>query len=533
MKKNILKTIQLLSAVLLLTLTFSCETTNLDINENPNSLTLDSSDPNFILNNIQLSFAGQHSTLSSISSGVVRHVNQFGTYAASSGAGTMNSVWSSAYSITANLELLSSIASEQMLPNHVGVGQVLEAFAYVNLVDYIGTAVYSEAVNSEFPSPNLDSGESIYDAAYTLLDEAIVNLNATNSSVFEDVFFNGDVKKWIKVANTLKLKMYLQSKLVLTSNQATAMNAIITAGNFISSAEDDFLGQYGTNITNPDTRHPFFRNAYISGAGDTYMSNNFIHLLKDDKLNIEDPRLTYYLYRQDLTDPEGTLLPCDGDSDFQYCYLGDGYWGRDHADDEGIPNDGNSRTTFGIYPGGGKFDTGSNNALTSDSDGLKGAGIHPIILSSFVHFMLAEAALPAPAGLGATGNSKTYLAEAIEASFAKVETVSGIDMLAADKTAYLDYVSDEYDAAVSSEDKLAIIIREYHIALWGNSVESYNNYRRTGYPDLGYSVVTNTDFPRSYFLPESELNSNDNPALEQKKLTDQVFWDTNPADFIN
>ena len=38
-----------------------------------------------------------------------------------------------------NLELLSNIASEQMLPNHVGVGQVLEAFAYVNLVDYIGT----------------------------------------------------------------------------------------------------------------------------------------------------------------------------------------------------------------------------------------------------------------------------------------------------------------------------------------------------------------------------------------------------------
>jgi hypothetical protein len=64
-------------------------------------------------------------------------------------------------------------------------------------------------------------------------------------------------------------------------------------------------------------------------------------------------------------------------------------------------------------------------------------------------------------------------------------------------------------------------------------VESYNNYRRTGYPDLGYSVESNTDFPRSYFLPSSELNSNDNPALVQKMLTDQVFWDTNAAGFIN
>jgi hypothetical protein len=532
MKKNISKTIQLLTAVLLLTLTFSCETTRLDINDDPNSLTLDSSDPNYILNNIQLSFAGQHSTLSSISSGAVRHVNQFGTYAAASGAGTMNSAWSSAYSITANLELLSNIASEQMLPNHVGVGQVLEAFAYVNLVDYIGTAVYSEAVNSEFPSPNLDSGESIYDAAYALLDEAIVNLNATNSSAFEDIYFDGDVNKWIKAANTLKLKMYLQSKLVLTSAQATAMNAIVTAGNFISTAADDLQVQYGTSITNPDTRHPFFRDAYIAGAGNTYMSNNFIYLLKDDK-TIVDPRITYYLFRQDLSDPVDDLLPCDGSADYQYCYLGDGYWGRDHADDEGIPNDGNNRTTFGIYPGGGQFDTGLNNTLTSDADGLKGAGIHPVMLSSFVHFMLAEAALPAPAGIGATGDAKTYLMEAIAQSFAKVEAVSAISMLAADKAAYTTYVSDEYDAATSGEEKLAIIIREYHIALWGNSLESYNNYRRTGYPDLGYSVESNTDFPRSYFLPSSELNSNDNPALVQKMLTDQVFWDTNAAGFIN
>ena len=533
MKKNISKTIQLLTAVLLLTLTFSCETTRLDINDDPNSLTLESSDPNFILNNIQLTFAGQHSTLSSISSGAVRHVNQFGTYAASSGAGTMNGAWSSAYSITANLELLSSIASERTLPNHVGVGQVLEAFAYVNLVDYIGTAVYTEAVNSEFPSPNLDSGVSIYDAAYALLDAAIVNLGATNSSSFEDIYFDGDVDKWVKLANTLKLKMYLQSKLVLTSSQATAMNAIVTGGNFISTAADDFQIQYGTSITNPDTRHPFFGDAYISGAGNTYMSNNFIYLLKDEKGATKDPRLTYYLFRQDLTDPVDDLLPCDGGADYQYCYLGDGYWGRDHADDEGIPNDGNNRTTFGIYPGGGKFDTGLNNTLTSDADGLKGAGIHPIILNSFVHFMLAEAALPAPAGVGATGDAKTYLTQAITASFTKVEAVSAIPMLATDKAAYLAYVSTEYDAAASDEDKLAIIIREYHIALWGNSVESYNNYRRTGYPDLGYSVETNTDFPRSYFLPSSELNSNDNPALVQKELTDQVFWDTNAADFIN
>ena len=106
-------------------------------------------------------------------------------------------------------------------------------------------------------------------------------------------------------------------------------------------------------------------------------------------------------------------------------------------------------------------------------------------------------------------------------------------MDAAEVTNYVDTVLALYDAAGSNEDKLEIVIEEFYIASFGNSVEAYNNYRRTGYPVLGQSVITNTEFPRSYYLPSSELNSNDNPALVQKKLTDQVFWDTNPANFID
>ena len=76
-------------------------------------------------------------------------------------------------------------------------------------------------------------------------------------------------------------------------------------------------------------------------------------------------------------------------------------------------------------------------------------------------------------------------------------------------------------------------MKEYYLALYGNGLEAYNNYRRTGYPDLQGVVISGTTFPRSFYLPSSELNSNDNPDLVQKSLTDQVFWDTNPANFID
>lgn len=509
----------------------SCETTNLDINDNPNTLTPVSADASLVLNSIQLSFVGQHLGLSFQSGDIMRHVHMFGTYASNSGQGSMNGAWANTYSIANNLNLIQDLAETNDLANHVGMGQVLEAFAFVNLVDNIGTAVYSEAVSSEFPQPNLDSGASIYEAMYAQLNEAITNLSATGQIQPEDLIYNGDMSKWIKLANTLKIKMYVQTKLVGNASAVSDINSILASGNYIKDLADDFQIQFGTNETNPDNRHPWFAANYQINAGNQYMSNDFMNTLLNDKAS-PDPRLPYYIYRQTNTDPSGTLLPCAGDGDFQYCYVGDGYWGRDHADDEGIPNDGELRATYGIYPAGGAYDDASF-SFTRDSQNLGGAGIHPVILSSFSKFMLAEAALPAPVGLGVTGNPRTYLMQAMMDSFNKVANFSGIPMVSTDVTAYIDQVLLRYDVATSDEERLEIIMLEYYIAMWGNSLEAYNNYRRTGYPELGFSVISNTDFPRSYFLPDSELNSNDNPNLEQKSLTDQVFWDTNPAGFID
>jgi len=391
-------------------------------------------------------------------------------------------------------------------------------------------------------------------------------LNADNSINLSDPYFDGDVSKWIDLANTIKLKLYVQTKLV---NGASAgdINAIVSSGNFISEASGDFQIRFATNETQPDARHPQFTANYITNANG-FLSNGFMNRMLNGK-SIKDPRMAYYFYRQVLYDPNDPIvagsdfLPCDGDSDFDFCYIGEGYWGRDHADDEGIPNIGSQITTWGIYPAGGaydgagtqaeeiavaqaSYDAGSGiseeqhifnelsnvNPRTAESSNLGGAGIHPMILSSFTHFILAEAALPAPQGLGAAGDSRALLEQGIRLSFEKVESFSGIDMPDADAQTYIDDVLAAYDAS-DDEGKLAIIIEEYYLALWGNGVEPYNNYRRTGYPDLQAGVVPAGPFPRSYFVPDSEINSNNNPNLEQKTLTEPVFWDTNAAGFID
>ena len=88
--------------------------------------------------------------------------------------------------------------------------------------------------------------------------------------------------------------------------------------------------------------------------------------------------------------------------------------GRDHTDNEGIPNDNTLRATYGVYPAGGAFDDGLGLGAASTNN-LGGAGIVPIMLSSFTNFMLAESAIT----LGTSGNARDFLSAGLMDSFNK------------------------------------------------------------------------------------------------------------------
>ena len=98
--------------------------------------------------------------------------------------------------------------------------------------------------------------------------------------------------------------------------------------------------------------------------------------------------------------------------------------------------------------------------------------------------------------------------------------------------AYVDEVLSDYASATTDEERLDIIMKEYYLSAFGNSMESYNFYRRTGYPSDIQVPIDDDDpvFPRSF--PLSRLEIQRNLSLEQKNNYDKVFWDTNPDSFI-
>lgn len=514
--------------------------------ENPNQVSESAADPNFLLNRIQLDFVDLFNVFSLSDQRLTRIQAQAGlNYETAYRPQSFDGRWTNAYAnILADIKLMKKLATERNLNRHLSIAKTIEAFTLMILVDHFNAVPYSEALDPNNFNPKVDDAASVYAAALKLLDEAGQDFKQPNSvGSPNDFFYANNYGRWYRLVNSLKLRYHLNLRLVNASASTAAINALIQENQLITSDADNFIFRYSTNAANPDSRHPDFSANYISGASG-YQSNFYMWHLTEAK-GIEDPRVRYYLYRQtnQLTTDVNELrclvtFPPAHYANFVFCYPNDrGYWGRDHLDNAGIPPDGLKRTIPGLYPAGGKFDNNQNRA-GNINDGNRGAGIEPIMIASFVRFMLAEAALT----LGTTGDPKTLLEEAIRASMGFVRSFALSSQDAANVTAihpnttfnnlvnnYVNLVKTQYDQAATPKDKMRVIAREYWLALYGNGLEAYNLYRRTGQPDRMQPglIPEFGNFPRTYYYPSAFVNRNRN--VDQREITERVFWDTNPA----
>jgi hypothetical protein len=204
-----------------------------------------------------------------------------------------------------------------------------------------------------------------------------------------------------------------------------------------------------------------------------------------------------------------------------------GFWGADHGYSSGRPNDGAKITIVGLYPAGGDIGSSSSPQNANATGGEKGAGIMPIVLSSYVRFLKAEAyhvVFNDPA------MAKTEMELAITASIDKASTLfDGYDNslpTASERADYLKYVGDFYTNNPTKQ--LEIIIKEYYIAAWGNGIDVYNNYRRTGFPsNLQPALETYPgDFYNTALYPSiSTANNSNHPTNDSR--TRRTFWDVN------
>ena len=590
MRKKHLKSI-ILSLLVFAGIT-SCERTDLDMLQDPTDVTVDQLDPDQLFNGIQLGFNGFVQAAAGDASFTAQVTRSFAMtggnqYANAFAPISFNGIWSSAYAGVLNdIQTLEPVAQEQGLTYQLGASKVMKAYVLVTLVDLFGDVPYSEALQGNGNlNPNADDQVAVYQAALTELDEAIAMLGMETSSFpSDDLYFaatnsgNTDEEsqaKWVTAAKTLKLRIYNNARkngAALGVDIAASINNLLAENDLIDTPAEDWQFNYGSTRVNPNSRHPGY-NRYYEASATGYMSNYLMWAMIDEKGAGDDPRLRYYFYRQDsnANNEDIFTLGCifqsapghygnessiyDGSIGMPFCVAdaGRGYWGRDHGDNGGIPPDDEKRTVYGVYPVGGLFDIDDAGSVQNEGeDGGLGAGITPIILSSYVDFIKAEAALT----LSTSGDARAYLESGILNSIEKTinfveldpnsivtpddpDTAANEEVLlgefiptATDISAYVTVVLDAYDAAGPNE-KLDIIMKEYFIASFGNGLEIYNAYRRTGFPSNFQPTLDPNpgDYYRSALYPANYVNNNSN--ANQKDRTEQVFWDTNPAGFIN
>ncbi|MEL6925149.1 MAG: SusD/RagB family nutrient-binding outer membrane lipoprotein, partial [Bacteroidota bacterium] len=505
----------LLIAALLFSVS-ACEMTELEeLLDNPNAVTPEQAGVDFLYNSIQLNFAGAFSSTWGPGAFFSRMGNPGGgglSYRSAYPATSQNGIWNIAYAgLFPDIDALIALGEQRGLDVHVGSVKIMKAYVLTLLVDLMNDVPLSQALQgTDVISPAPDAAADVYAAAEALLDEAIAGISGSSATgPSNDFYYGGDGSKWVTLAKTLKLRLYNTTRLV-DSGAAGKINALLADGDLIDDVSEDFQALYGQSRNNPNSRHPFYNNSYEANDG-TYQSNYFMWLMTGDKLDendapVRDPRARYYFYRQvrssydqdvnvyscifaetsneeDINNAKPAHYVANG-SRTPFCVLPGGYYGRDHGNGSGIPPDGFIRTVYGLYPGGGKFDDDSfGSTQNNGTDGGQGQGIEPIMLSSYVDFMRAEAALT----LGTSDDPRTLLESGIQKSMDKVVSFESLvpsdmgrlittpsgersvkDLFGADADdirAYIDFVLAQYDAATTDDERLNIIMKEYLISL--------------------------------------------------------------------
>jgi hypothetical protein len=538
-------------------LTSSCE---LDYLESPNNVPTSSADANFLLTNLESNVAflfggvdpqGNRVGLSWHGQKVTRMVAQtFNLYENDFQATSFDDNWETAYSeILIDAKNIKALADKAGFKRHSGITKTLEAYTLMSMVDFFGDIPYKETLDAGNFNPKVDNGAEVYKAAFDLLTSAKADFAGTSTGTPVDFYYANNYDRWIKLINTLQLKYHLNRRLIDKAGATTAIAALIADNKLIGNG-DDFTFKYSKNASAPDSRHPSFANQFPNGGGD-YQSTYYMWHMTEAK-GFDDPRAKYYFYRQtgatttSVSEQEciNEFKPAHYPLEMVFCNPGTrGFWGRDHLNNDGIPPDNLKRTLWGIYPAGYRFDEGKFTPAGAADLGNGGAGIQPILMASYVDFMLAEAALT----LGTAGSVKDLVLSGVGKSIsfvrswslttseaAKINAVETATAATGNLTKYTDYIGKEIDAAATDKDKLRIVAREYWLALFGNGVESYNLYRRTGMPD-GMQPGLNPQvgkFPRSMNYPSAYVNRNSN-AKQKTDMGLKVFWDNNADGFIN
>ena len=217
-----MNTIKYICFVFVFLFAVSCQDLVEGINDNPNEISSDNFDAGvLLLKGIELANVsvqlGHQTRISGMWSGQTIGVVLLykSLYEYNISAEETTNIWQNAYQgvVKQSRLLREQTASNPKAKQYAGIVKILEANAMGTIASLFGNVPYTEISNEQILDPAFDSQKAVFTKLQSLLDEAIADLTAApTTAVAEDLHFAGDTKKWIKVARTLKARLYMYNR---------------------------------------------------------------------------------------------------------------------------------------------------------------------------------------------------------------------------------------------------------------------------------------------------------------------------------
>ncbi|MEX6687208.1 SusD/RagB family nutrient-binding outer membrane lipoprotein [Danxiaibacter flavus] len=379
--------------------------------------------------------------------------------------------------LTTNKSLHDQAALEQK-EQYVAISKIFYAFNFSYISDLYGDIPYTDALHSKdlkITLPKYDQQQDVYPSLIKLLKEANDSLATTTKSIDKaaDVLYAGDILKWRKFANSLRLRLLLRCSKTYASAVAEMQEI---AGD---------PSKYPVFTSNSDNAELPYTTIYKWPGGPTggggALTDPFAEFIKrkpskeivDFMTERSDPRMPVLLSKVTGDPADATV---------------------DHNDYVGVPN---SISLPYAYNGGDEHISTLNlDIFYQDQNPLVNASL---MTYSEVCFILAEAAQQKGVTVsGKTAESLYY--EGIKAN------MDYWHVSADAQTAYKSVPTVVYDGTLKQ------LIGQKWLALFIKGAEGWFDYRRTndilGFDQKIGPVAAQHTIPKRYIYPDGERNLN-------------------------
>jgi len=195
--------------------------------------------------------------------------------------------WEGMYGALTDVKGIEMASIESGNEQQEAAAIVLRSWIFANLTNAYGDIPYFEAIRGDENelTPAYDSQEEIYIDILSELERA-TNFLANGAGTIEgDILYEGDSEKWIKLANSLRLRLLMTAGDNL-ANAGSQFNAIVSSGDIFTSNDDNAVLNYLNTFPNEFPLIPLKTGDFDAVA----ISETSLTVME----NYSDPRLLRY-----------------------------------------------------------------------------------------------------------------------------------------------------------------------------------------------------------------------------------------------